>query len=91
MGSIQVAKHLLLSYVGFLAERHSYGPGDGFEFKLWDDILLRKPKLVSTEEKSELNDLMARSDSWVCFDKDTAMLGIVDIEWWHEFLEKMDS
>jgi hypothetical protein len=31
---------LLLSFVGLLAERHAYGPSDGFEFVLWDDLLL---------------------------------------------------
>jgi hypothetical protein len=32
-------RHLLLSYVSLLAERESYGPGDGFEYVLWDDLM----------------------------------------------------
>jgi hypothetical protein len=40
-------RHLLLSYVSLLAERESYGPGDGFEYVLWDDLMRPVPELVS--------------------------------------------
>jgi hypothetical protein len=55
---------LLLSYVSLLAERHAYGPGDGFEFLLWDDLQLAQPKLVSLDEKRELISLIIRTDAW---------------------------
>jgi hypothetical protein len=29
---------LLLSYIGFVAERNSFGPGDNFEYLLWDEL-----------------------------------------------------
>jgi hypothetical protein len=81
---------LLLSFVGLLAERHAYGPGDGFEFALWDDLLLVKPTLVSTEEKKELVSLIIRMDAWVSFNVDTGMLELIDIDAWADVLEHRD-
>jgi hypothetical protein len=81
---------LLLSFVGLLAERHAYGPGDGFEFLLWDDLLLVKPTLVSIEEKTELVSLIIRMNAWVGFNVDTGMLELIDIEAWADVLEHRD-
>jgi hypothetical protein len=81
---------LLLSYVGLLAERHAYGPGDGFEFVLWDDLLLVKPTLASTEEKTELVSLIIRMNAWVSFNVDTDMLELIDIDAWADVLENRD-
>jgi hypothetical protein len=81
---------LLLSFVGPLAERHAYGPGDGFEFALWDDLLLEKPTLVSIEEKKELVSLIIRMDAWVSFNVDTGMLELIDINAWADVLEHRD-
>jgi hypothetical protein len=81
---------LLLSFVGLLAERHAYGPGDGFEFVLWDDLLLKKPTLVSTEEKKELVSLIIRTDAWVSFNLDTGMLQLIEIDAWRIVLEHRD-
>ena len=78
---------LLLSFVGLLAERHAYGPGDGFEFVLWDDLLLKQPTLVSTEEKQELVSLIIRMNAWVSFNVDTGMLELIDIDAWADVLE----
>ena len=78
---------LLLSFVGLMAERHAYGPGDGFEFVLWDDLLLKQPTLVSTEEKQELVSLIIRMDAWVSFNVDTGMLELIDIDAWADVLE----
>ena len=78
---------LLLSFVGLLAERHAYGPGDGFEFVLWDDLLLKQPTLLSTEEKQELVSLIIRMNAWVSFNVDTGMLELIDIDAWADVLE----
>lgn len=81
---------LLLSYVGLIAELHSYGPGDGFEFLLWDDLLRTKPTLVSMEEKNELVSLIIRTDAYVTFNLEIGMLQLIDIEAWHIVLENRD-
>jgi len=81
---------LLLSYVGLLAERHAYGPGDNFELLLWDDLLLAKPTLVSLDEKKELVSLIIRMDAWVSFNVDTGMLELIDIDAWADVMENRD-
>jgi hypothetical protein len=86
----QLLCQLLLSYIGLLAERHAYGPGDGFEFILWDDLLRKVPELVSQEEKKELVSLIIKSDSWVAFDITTGMLEIINIDTWRLILENRD-
>jgi hypothetical protein len=81
---------LLLSFVGLLAECHAYGPGDGFEFVLWDDLLLKQPTLVSREEKKELVNLIIRTEAWVSFNLETGMLQLIDIDAWRIVLEHRD-
>jgi hypothetical protein len=81
---------LLLSFVGLLAERHGYGPGDNFEFLLWDDLLLAKPTLVSIEEKHELVSLIIRTDAWVTYDVERRMFRLIDIDAWRIVLENRD-
>jgi hypothetical protein len=81
---------LLLSYVGLMAERHAYGPGDNFELLLWDDLLLAQPKLVSIEEKHELVGLIIRTDAWVTYDVKSRMWRLIDLDAWRIVLEKRD-
>jgi hypothetical protein len=81
---------LLLSYVSLMAERHAYGPGDNFEFLLWDDLLLAQPKLVSIEEKHELVGLIIRTDAWVTYDVESGMCRLIDIDAWADVLEHRD-
>jgi hypothetical protein len=81
---------LLLSYVGLIAERHAYGPGDNFELLLWDDLLLDKPRLVSIDEKKELVSLIIRCDAWVSFNLESSMLQLIDIDAWRIVLEHRD-
>jgi hypothetical protein len=81
---------LLLSYVSLLAERHAYGPGDNFEFFLWDNLLLAKPALVSVEEKHELVSLIIRADAWVTYDVESGMWRLIDIDAWADVLEHRD-
>jgi hypothetical protein len=71
-------RQLLLSYVGLLAERHAYAPGEGFEYALWDDLLRPKPTLVSEDERGELVDLVLMSGCWVSFDLHTGMLQLTE-------------
>jgi hypothetical protein len=79
---------LLLSYVGLLAERASYGPGDGFEYGLWDDLMRPVPTRVSHEEKVELVSLVMLSDCWVSFNLHTGMLQLIDLDDWDSLLER---
>lgn len=81
---------LLLSYVGLLAERHAYGPGDNFELLLWDDLQLVKPTLVSLDEKKELVSLIIRCDAWVSFNIEIGKLQLIDIDAWADVLENRD-
>jgi hypothetical protein len=83
-------RHLLLSYVSLLAERESYGPGDGFEYVLWDDLMRPVPELVSREERAELASLVIMSDHWVSFNMQTGMLQLIDIDAWRSLLERRD-
>jgi hypothetical protein len=73
-----------------MAERHSYGPGDNFEFLLWDDLLLAQPTLVSIEEKQELVSLIIRTDAWVTYDVESRMFRLIDIDAWRIVLEHRD-
>jgi hypothetical protein len=91
MSEADYTRHkLLLSYVSLLAERHADGPGDNFEYRLWDDLLLDEPKLVSLDEKKELVSLIMRSDAWVTFNVESGMLQLIDIDAWRILLEHRD-
>jgi hypothetical protein len=83
-------RKLLVSYVGLLAERHACGPGDGFEFRLWDDLHRPKPTLVSGDEKDELISLIIRTDAWVTFNLKRAMLQFIDLDAWRIVLKNRD-
>jgi hypothetical protein len=71
-----------------MAERHAYGPGENFEFLLWDDLMRAKPTLVSIDEKNELISLIVRCDAFVSFNVDTGMLQVIDIDDRSLLLEK---
>ena len=83
-------RDLLLSYVGLLAERHAFAPGEGFEYALWDDLLRPQTTLVSEEERGELTDLVLMSSCWVSFDLQTGMLQLIGIRSWASLLAKRD-
>jgi hypothetical protein len=87
---VETMKTLLLSYIGLMAERHAYGPGDGFEYLLWDHLRdhLMTPTLVSVEEAYEIVYLALYSHSWVTFNLETGMFEIIDLNAWRELLEK---
>jgi hypothetical protein len=85
---IRKMRELLLSYVGLLAERHLYAPGDNFEYVLWDDLLKKNPELVDREEKAEIVTLIIRTDAWVTFDVDSGMFALIDIDAWRLLLQK---
>jgi hypothetical protein len=81
---------LLLSYVGLLADRHGYAPGENFEFLLWDDVMRATPTLVSIEEKQELVSLTLRTEAWVTYDFESRMWRLIDLEAWRMILEHRD-
>jgi hypothetical protein len=83
-------QQLLLSYVGLLAERHSYAPDEGFEYALWDDLQrgANKTTLVSDEEASELVYLAINTDRWVTYNVATGMFQLIDMDAWMPLLQK---
>jgi hypothetical protein len=90
MGDLKTMQELLLSYVGLLAERHSRAPDENFEYDLWDD-LHRDPQqltLVSRPERNELIFLIINTDSWVTYNFDTGMFGLIDMDAWLALLSK---
>jgi hypothetical protein len=86
----QKMKELLLSYVSLMAERHSFGPGDNFEYLLWDELHGRTTdaQYVSVEEGHEIIWLATNTDSWVCYNDDTRMFELIDMEEWEDLLSK---
>jgi hypothetical protein len=83
-------KELLLSYVSLIAERNAFGPGDNFEYLLWDDLHGRfeDTQYVSFEEGHEIIALAVRSDSWVAYNDNTRMFELIDMRAWEELLSK---
>jgi hypothetical protein len=81
---------LLLRYFAFLAERHGYGPGDNFEYALWDDLDGVPPprRLVSNEEAAKVTRLAMATDSWVTYDVEAGMFKVIDMDEWMALLEK---
>src|SRR5215510_12151775 len=76
--NLETMKQLLLSYVGLLAERNAYGPGEGFEFKLFGELQIHEPTLISKDEQKELIQLVIHTDHWVCFNLQTGMYQLSD-------------
>jgi len=86
----QKMKELLLSYMGMVAERNAFGPGENFEYLLWDDLngKFEDTKYVSIEEGVEIIFLATQSDSWVAYNDDTRMFELIDMDAWKELLSK---
>jgi len=89
-GEQQKMKALLLSYVSLMAERNSFGPGDNFEYLLWDELhgLTTDAKYVSAEEGTEIIWLATNTDSWVAYNDDTRMFELIDMDAWEALLSK---
>jgi hypothetical protein len=83
-------KALLLSYVSLMAERNSFGPGDNFEYLLWDDLhgKFEDTKYVTIEEGTEIIFLATQTDSWVAYNDDTRMFEVIDMDEWEDLLSK---
>jgi hypothetical protein len=83
-------KELLLSYVSLIAERNEFGPGDNFEYLLWDDLHGRfeDTKYVSLDEGNEIIFLAVQTNSWVTYNDETRMFEIIDMEAWEDLLSK---
>jgi len=87
---LQKMKALLLSYVNLIAERHAFGPGENFEYLLWDDLhgTFEDTKYVSVEEGTEIIFLATQTDSWVAYNDDTRMFEVIDMDAWEDLLSK---
>ena len=89
----QKMKELLLSYVSLIAERNSFGPGDNFEYLLWDDLhgKFEDTKYVSFDEGHEIIALAVRTDSWVAYNDETRMFELIDMHEWEALLSKRNN
>jgi hypothetical protein len=85
-----LARFVLLTFVSLILERHSYGPHAGGEFRLWDDLLLQQPTLVSAGEKRELVSLSMQTESRVTLNVETGRLELIDLDDWRAVLESRD-
>jgi hypothetical protein len=81
---------LLLSYIALMAERNSFGPGDNFEYKLWDTLhgSFADTDYVTLEEGAEIIYLATQTESWVTYDLDSSMFKLIDMDEWEELLSK---
>ena len=79
---------LLISYVSLIAERNAYGPGDGFEYLLYDEINGKNNplRIVYKEEADEILSLMEETKTWVTFNDDTGMFDAIDLGIWKKKL-----
>ena len=87
---IRKMKEILLSYIGLIAERNEFAPGDNFEYLLWDDLngQIKDTKYVSFDEGHEIIGLAVHSNSWVTYSEDSRMFEIIDLDEWKELLKK---
>ena len=88
----QTMRELLLSYVSLIAERNSFGPGDNFEYKLWDDLHGRfeDTQYVSLEEGHEIIHLAVETNSWVTYNDETRMFELIDLDEWEALVSKRE-
>jgi hypothetical protein len=86
----QKMKALLLSYVSLIAERNAFGPGDNFEYKLWDTLhgSFANTDYVTIEEGHEIIFLTTQTDSWVAYNDETRMFEVIDMDAWEDLLSK---
>jgi hypothetical protein len=83
-------KALLLSYISLLAERNSFGPGENFEYQLWDTLhgSFADTDYVTIEEGTEIVWLAVETDSWVTYNDETRMFELIDMDEWEALVEK---
>jgi hypothetical protein len=86
----QHMKELLLSYIGFIAERNAFAPGDNFEYMLWDTLhgTFEDTQYVPIDEGVEIIRLAVDTDSWVTYNNETRMFELIDIDEWEALLSK---
>ena len=84
MSQDQTMDTLLLSYVSLLTERNAYGPGEGFEYVLWDQLNLESSEMLSREERDELRFLVQRTKHWVTYNLESGKLELIDLQSWAE-------
>jgi hypothetical protein len=87
---LQTMKELLLSYVGLIAERNAFAPGDNFEYRLWDTLHGRfeDTQYVSFDEGHEIIFLATQTASWVTYNEETRMFELIDMDEWEDLLSK---
>jgi hypothetical protein len=87
---LEKMRALLVSYVSLVADRNAFGPGENFEYRLWDTLhgQLQDTQYVSIEEGEEIIMLAVRTDSWVTYNDETRRLEIIDMDAWEDLLSK---
>ena len=79
----KTAARLLLDYVGILADRNAYRPGDGFEYELFDAVGSDEPShLIDQEEREQLRFLAGETKQWVTYDLETGKFTLIDVFEW---------
>jgi hypothetical protein len=86
-------KEILLSYVGLMAERNAFAPGDNFEYVLWDDLhgQISDTKYVSVDEGMEIIFLATQTESWVTYNDETRMFELIDLDEWEALVKKRNN
>jgi hypothetical protein len=90
MSDMDTTRHLLLSFIGLLAERHACAPDEGFEYRLWDDIGrgAGQRRLVDDDEADEIAWLALETHSWVTYNDETGLFSLIGLDDWFRLLSK---
>jgi hypothetical protein len=89
-GDLQKMRSLLLSYVGLIAGRNGFAPGENFEYRLWDTLHGRfeDTDYVTLEEGEELIMLAVKTDCWVTYNDENRMWELIPRDEWEQLLAK---
>jgi hypothetical protein len=89
-GDLQKMRGLLLSYIGLIAGRNAFAPGENFEYLLWDTLhgTFKDTDYVTLEEGEELIMLAVKTDCWVTYNDDTRIWELIPMDEWEQLLAK---
>jgi hypothetical protein len=81
---------LLVRYIRAIAERNGFGPGENFEYKLWDTLHGRFEDTddVTLDEGQEIVWLAVETDCWVTYNHETGRFELIDMDAWEDLLSK---
>jgi hypothetical protein len=87
---LQRMRGLLLAYVGLIAGRNGFAPGENFEYLLWDTLhgKLKDTDYVTLDEGEEIIMLAVKTDCWVTYNDDTRIWELIPMDEWEQLLAK---